>query len=452
MERVERLKSEKISKLLISFSIPAIIGMLINALYNVVDRIFVGHGVGKEALSALTLCFPIMIVGMAFGLLVGIGSTTLISIRMGEKKGEEAEKIFGNAIILVIIISLLLTATGLIFINPILRILGANGQEFIFAKEYMTIIFIGMLPQTFTMAMNSIIRGEGNPKMAMLTMALGGVLNTILTPLFIFVFHLGVAGSAYATVISMSIGSIWVLRYFTSGKSHLKIKRENLALNKNIVKMIMIIGSSPFAVQIGSSVVTLVFNKQLLKYGTNTDVAVLGIAFSVMMVVIMPVLGISQGAQPIIGFNHGAKNYERVRKTLFTALIFSTIISFIGFTVAMIFPDKIISVFINSEEIVKKGEYVIRIFMIMLPLVGMQIIGANYFLYIGKPKQSIILTSTRQILLLMPLLLVLPIFFRLNGIWIAVPISDFLSFLITTFVLHREIKNIKRECEIKRVV
>lgn len=440
---MERLENEKISKLLLSFSIPAIIGMMINALYNIVDRIFVGHGVGAEAITAITICFPVMIVGLAFGLLIGIGATALISIRMGEKREEEAEKIFGNAIILTIIVSLLLTVIGFIFLNPILYLMGAKGEVFILAKKFMIIILIGILPQTFAMAMNSIIRGEGNPKMAMATMILGAFLNTVLNPIFIFVFKMGISGSALATLISMSASSIWVWVYFRSNKSHLKIKRKNLVLNKSIVKSILIIGSSPFAVQIGSSVIMFISNKQILKYGNESDVAVLGIVFSVIMLVIMPVLGLSQGAQPIIGYNYGAKKFDRVKKTLYISIIYTSIISLIGFIIAMVFPEVIMSVFVKDENIIKKGEFVVRVLMITLPFAGIQIIGANYFLYIGKPKKAIFLTSTRQIIILLPLLMVLPVFWGLNGVWLATPISDLISFGITTFVLLKEMKNIK---------
>lgn len=445
MDRSKQLGSEGVGKLLLKFSIPAIIGMLVNALYNIVDRIFVGSGVGPDALSGIAISFPIMIVVMAFGMLVGIGASALVSIRLGQQRKKEAEQILGNAFMLNIIISLILTALGLIFLDPILKIFGASSTVLAYSKEYTSIILYGVIFQNMAFGMNHNIRAQGNPTAAMLTMLIGAILNTILDPIFIFVFHMGIQGAAIATVISQIVSALWVLSYFFRGKAPLKIHRENLKLRKTIVLGIFSIGVSPFAMQIAASLITIILNRSLIKYGGDIAVAAMAAINSVSMLILMPVFGINQGVQPIIGFNYGAQQFDRVKKALKLAILGATAISTTGFLVVELFPGAIISLFGKGQaELINVGSKGIRIFLSMLPIIGFQIVSANYFQAIGKPKYSMFLSLSRQVIILTPLLLILPGIFKLNGVWMAGPTSDFLSSLLTAFFIIREMKDLNK--------
>ncbi|MBV1821632.1 MATE family efflux transporter, partial [Coprococcus sp. MSK.21.13] len=321
VDRSKQLGEEKVGTLLFKFSLPAIVGMLVNALYNMVDRVFIGRGVGALAISGLAVGFPLSIINMAFGMLIGIGSSTMISIKLGEKKKDEAERILGNALVLIILISICLSIIGLIFLDDILKIFGASQETLPYARDYMKYIMAGALLQNIGFGMNNIIRAEGNPKIAMATMLIGAIINTILDPIFIFVFKMGIKGAAIATIFAQTVSSIWVLYYFFSGKSTLKIKRENLSLHKGTIKTIMSIGISPFSMQIAASLVTTILNKNLLTYGGDLAVGAMGIINSISMLFFMPMFGINQGMQPIIGYNYGAKQYKRVRKTLKLAIM-----------------------------------------------------------------------------------------------------------------------------------
>lgn len=289
MDRSKQLGEEKVGKLLLKFSIPAIVGMLVNALYNIVDRIFVGKGVSELAITAITVAFPISIIIMAFGMLVGIGAAATVSIKLGQKRKDEAEEILGNAFTLIIIVSLGVTILGLIFMEPLLKIFGASEAALPLAKQFISIILIGALLQNVGFGLNNIIRSEGNPKMAMSTMLIGAILNTIFNPIFIFVLHTGVRGSALATIVSQTVCSIWVIQYFTKGKSTLKLKTKNFKLKKGIVRQIFSIGLSPFLMQLAASVITIILNKGLATYGGDTAIAAMGIINSVSMLILMPI-------------------------------------------------------------------------------------------------------------------------------------------------------------------
>lgn len=444
MDRSKQLGSERVGTLLLKFSIPAIIGMLVNALYNIVDRIFVGRGVSPLAISGIVIAFPITIVIMAFGMLVGIGASALVSIRLGQQRKDEAEQILGNAFMLNIIISLILTTLGLVFLDPILKIFGASSTVLTYSKQYTSIILYGVIFQNMAFGMNHNIRAQGNPTAAMLTMLIGAVLNTILDPLFIFVFHMGIQGAAIATVISQIVSAIWVLSYFFRGKALLKIHRKNLKLRKNIILGIFSIGVSPFAMQLAASVINIILNSSLIKYGGDIAVAAMGVINSVAMLILMPIFGINQGVQPIIGFNYGAEQFDRVKKALKLAILGATAISTTGFLIVELFPSVIIGLFGKGTDLISVGSRGIRIFLSMLPIIGFQIVSANYFQAVGKPKHSMFLSLSRQVIILIPLLLILPGILRLDGVWIAGPASDFLSSLLTAFFIIREMKNLNK--------
>jgi putative MATE family efflux protein len=445
MDRSTQLGQESVGKLLLKFSIPAIIGMIVNALYNIVDRIFVGRGVGPLAISGIAVAFPIMIVGMAFGMLVGMGATALISIRLGQQKKDEAEKILGNAFILNIIISVILTVIGLIFLKPILTTFGASPEVLSYAVDYTSVILIGTTLGNTAFSMNNMIRAEGSPKIAMLTMLIGAILNTILTPLFIYVFDLGIKGAALGTILSQAVSAAWVLSYFFSKKSMMKIRRKNLTLDKDIIKGIFSIGVSPFAMQIAASLITILLNRSLVTYGGDLAIAAIGIINSVAMLILMPVFGINQGVQPIIGYNYGAKQYDRVKQALKLAIIAATGVSTLGWIFIQLFPEAIMKVFSkDNQELVEIGARGLRIFLIMLPIIGFQIVSANYFQSVGKAKHSMFLSLSRQVIILLPMVLILPRFFALNGVWAAGPTADFLSSLITGVFLFIEVKHLNK--------
>lgn len=445
MERSIQLKNESIGKLLFKFSLPAIAGMIVNAFYNVVDRIFIGNFVGAKALSGLTSTFPIAFIIMAFGMLIGIGSAACISIRLGQNKHEESERILGNAFTLIIIISLILTILGLVFKEQILLAFGASKETLSYAIEYINIIVIGIVLQNIGFGLNNIIRAEGNPKIAMYTMLIGGVLNIILDYIFMAFFNMGIKGAALATIISQGVSSLWVLRYFFSGNSTLKLKKENLKLDIGLIKNIIAIGMSPFAMQLAASLVTAIQNRTLNAHGGYIAVGVIGAINSITMLIFMPVFGINQGAQPIIGYNYGAKEYKRVKEALKLAILAATVIFIIGYIVIQLFPKYMILPFGNDPELLKLGTYAIRINCMVMPIVAFQVIAANFFQAIGKALISMILSLSRQVIILIPLLIILPKFLGLNGVWISTPISDFLASVLTAIFLVKQIMILNKE-------
>lgn len=411
MDRAKLLGEEKIGKLLLKFSIPAIVGMVVNAIYNIVDRIFIGNFVDSLGLGGITIAFPIMIIIMAFGMLIGIGATSLISIRLGEGKREEAELILGNAMVLLIVISLTLSIFGLIFLDPILKLFGASPQILPYAKEYLSIILLGAVFQSIGFGMNNFIRADGSPKMAMATMLIGAILNTILDPIFIIVFNMGIKGAALATIISQAVSAAWVLNYFFSGKSSLVVKKENWKLKPHIVKNILAIGSAPFAMQVAASGITTLLNRSLITYGGDLAVSAYGAINSFSTILLMPIFGINQGSQPIIGYNYGAKNYDRVKKAFLLAITAATTITIIGFVVTRMFPSQLVALFNSKDkELVNIGANGMKIFFTMLPLIGFQIVSSNYFQATGKPKQAMLLSLSRQVLMLIPAIIILPRF------------------------------------------
>lgn len=443
MERSRALGEEKISTLLWKYSVPAITGMVVNAFYNVIDSIFVGRGVGEIGLTAVTLAFPIMIVLMGFGMLVGVGAAAVVSLRIGEKKEKEAEKILGNAFTLSMVLSVVLTLTILMVLDPVLLLLGADPNVLPYARDFTKIIVLGSIFMYVGFGLNNIVRAEGNPQMAMSTTLISAGLNILLNPLFIFTFQLGISGSALATVVSQGVSALWVLLYFIRGKSVLKLRINNLRLDKKVVSSIFQIGMSPFLMQIASSFTTVLFNYTLLRYSGELAVASIGIINRMGMLMLMPIFGISQGLQPIIGYNYGAGLYSRVIKALKIAITAATFFSTAGFLVIEIFDKEIIMLFNGSPELVLLGSEAMRINLCMLPVIGFQIIGANYFQAVGKAGYAIVLSMSRQLIMLIPLLLILPRILGLNGVWLASPVSDFSAAVLTGIFLFRELRKLR---------
>ena len=343
----QSLGTDPIGKLLIKYSVPAIIGMMVNALYNVVDRMFIGNipNVGPMAITGLGVTMPITTIIIAFGVLIGIGATTNISIKLGQGKREEAELIIGNSLSLAGITGILVTVIGLIFSDKILTLFGASSQTLYYAKSYMDILLIGVIFSILGMVFNNIIRGDGNPKLSAVIMGVGCITNIILDAVFIFGFNMGIQGAALATVLSQGITAIWGLLYYLRGKSNLTFRKSSLKLNKYIVSGIFAIGSAPFAMQIATSLVQVISNNSLKIYGGDLAIGAMATISSIIMIFLMPVFGIVQGMQPIVGFNYGAKNYDRSKKTLKLTLLSSSVLFILGSLVIQFAPQVLVGMF-----------------------------------------------------------------------------------------------------------
>ncbi|HZK35030.1 MAG TPA: MATE family efflux transporter [Bacillota bacterium] len=445
MDRNRELGETNVLKLLVKFSIPAIVGMVVNALYNVVDRIFVGQGVNSTAIAGITASMPMFNIIMAFGMLFGLGGASLISIRLGQQNHKDAETVLGNGFLILAATGLMITFVGLIFLEPLLHLFGARGDVLPYARDYLSIILYGAVFQYVSFGLNHYIRAEGNPKIAMLSMMIGAVMNIVLDPIFIFVFNMGIKGAAIATIISQAASMTWVVSYFLRGKSILRFRRENFKINWIVTRRMVAIGSAPFAMQMAASLLNIILNNSLYSYGGETAMSAIGVIMSVSMLILMPIFGINQGAQPIIGYNYGAERYDRVKKALKLAILFATIITTIGFTTIMLFSKQLIQLFNSDDmELLRMGSTGLRIYMFMLPVVGFQIISSNYFQATGKPIFAMILSLSRQVLFLIPAVLLLPRLFNwgLTGVWLAGPTADFLAFLVTGILLIRELRQL----------
>lgn len=445
MKRQDYLGEAPISKLLIKYSIPAIIGMLVNALYTVIDRIFIGRipSIGKLAMAGLGVTMPIVTIILAFGMLVGVGTAANISIKLGQGNREDAEKIIGNALTLGVVIGIGITIIGIIFGEKLLLLFGASESTLPFAKQFINIILLGSIFNIISFALNSSIRSDGNPKKSAIIMVVGCLVNMILDAVFILVLGFGIQGAAFATIISQAITAIWAILYYTKGSSNLKLKKENLKLDSRLVKMIFAIGSAPFAMQLASSLVQVIANNTLKTYGGDLAIGAMATISAIAMMFLMPIFGINQGAQPIIGYNYGAKKYDRANKTYLLSMTVAIVILAVGFIIIQIFPRAILGLFNKDEELMKITIIGVRIYLCMLPIVAISITGSNYFQSIGSVKKAMFLSLLRQIILLIPLLIILPKLIGLKGVWLAQPVSDVLAVSITLVFLVTEFKKHK---------
>jgi putative MATE family efflux protein len=437
-ERQQMMANYPINKLILKFSIPAIIGMLVNALYNVADGIFIGKGVGPLALGGVTIAMPVMMVMMAIALMVGVGASSVISRRIGEGNIESAEKLLAEAIFLNLIINLIISIIILIFMDEILILCGATPNILPYAKDYMNIIAFGIVINSFAMSSNHTIRAQGNAKTAMISMVIGAVANIILDYILIFVFKMGVTGAALATIIAQTFSAIWILMYYLKGKSMLKIKISNMNFTMKNIKEIVSVGMATFFRQISGSLLMIIVNNTLVAYGNDYYIVALGIINRVMMFMFMPLYGIVQGFQPIAGFNYGAKKFKRVQESLKYANIYATILSVTGFLIALIFPTQVMNIFTNDKTTIDIGVDALSMMIWGLPVVGIQAIGASWFQATGKATESVVLTISRQIIILIPLIVILPRFMGVDGVFYSYPIADICSFLITLVLVEKE--------------
>ncbi|MBC2399743.1 MATE family efflux transporter [Clostridium tetanomorphum] len=450
MEDVNPLGEEKISKLLVKFSVPAIVGMMVNALYNIVDRIFIGNSsdLGTYGLAGITIAFPIMIILLAIGILFGVGGATLFSIRLGEKQKESAENVMGNAFVLLVITGFIFMLLGQIFLKPILSLFGASEAVLPYSMEYMRVIFFGAIFQVVSIGMNNFIRADGNPKIAMMTMFLGAGVNILLDPLFIYVFKMGMAGAAFATILAQAISATWVVLYFIGKRSRNKLRLKHMKLKFDIVIKITSLGLPGFSMQLANSLLNMVLNKSLFIYGGDIAVSGMGVINSIQTMLLMPIIGLNQGVQPIISFNYGAKKYNRIKTAIKLAIIVATMIVVCGYIITRLFPKQMIAMFNQERDLLDFGSYALISWFLCFPVVGFQIISSNFFQAIGRPKSSMFLVLSRQIILLIPAIIIFPKFWGMNGLLHAAPFADFLSALLTGVWFYKSIKTLEEsKCE-----
>lgn len=444
-EKALILGREKIGTLLLQYATPAIIAQIASSLFNVVDRIFIGQGVGALAISGLALTFPFMNLAAAFGALVGVGASALTSIKLGEKDYKTARLVLGNVIILNLIFGILFTIACLPFLEPILYALGGSEQTVGYAKEYMFIILIGNVFTHLYLGLNAVLRSAGYPTKAMYVTIFAVGLNAVLDALFILVFKWGIAGAAWATVITQVIATFVLIFIFLKQNQIVHFTKDCFKLKKKIVFDACAIGMSPFMTNLVACLVVIIVNIQLKNYGGDLAIGAYGIINSIAFTFVMIILGLTQGMQPIIGYNYGAKLQHRVLSTLKKGMIAGFVITTIGFLVAELCPRLIASAFTNDEEMINLSITGFRLFMLAFPIVGMQIVASNFFQAIGKAKIAIFLSLTRQLLFLIPALYLMPLILELNGVWLSSPVSDFLSAFVSLWVLVVAIKEMKKE-------
>lgn len=438
------LGTEKIGKLLMQYAIPAIIAMTASSLYNITDSIFIGHGVGPLALSGLAITFPLMNLAAAFGSLVGVGASTLLSIRMGQKDYETANDILGNVFVLNLIMGISFSVICLLFLDPILLFFGASHETLPYAHDFMIIILSGNVVTHMYLGLNALLRSTGNPQKAMMATIYTVLINLVLNPLFIFGFGWGIKGSAFATVISQVIVLTWQLHLFNDKNYFIHWKKGIYKLNKKIVTESLSIGMAPFLMNAASSVIVILINQQLIKYGGDLAVGAYGIVNRIAFLFIMIVMGLNQGMQPIAGYNYGAKLFDRVTEVLKKAILFATCILVVGFIIVELFPHAVASIFTTENDLIDIAVPGLRLVFALYPLVGFQMVTSTFFQSIGKPQKSIILSLTRQVLFLIPLLLILPNYFQTTGVWISMTIADFMSVNLAAILLWSEYKKFKQ--------
>lgn len=433
-----------IGSLLRQYAIPAIVAMTASSLYNMVDSIFIGHGVGPLAISGLALTFPFMNLSAAFGAMVGVGASTLISVRLGQKDYKTAQYIFGNAVSLNIILGILFSVIALVFLEPILYFFGASDATLPYAKEYMYIILIGNIITHAYLGLNAILRSVGHPRMAMNATIATVISNAILDPIFIFGLDMGIQGAAIATILAQFLSLLWQLSVFNKPKELVHFQKGIYHLSKKIVKETLGIGMSPFLMNSCACIVVILINRGLGTYGGDLAIGAYGIANRIAFLFIMVVMGLNQGMQPIAGYNYGAQNYDRVLKVLRYTLIGGTTVTTCGFLIGEFFPELCVRMFTSDPDLISRSVDGMRLMLMVFPFVGAQMVTTNFFQSIGQAHKSIFLSLTRQLLFLIPLLIILPPLWGVKGVWLAMPISDAISCVVAGTLLTVQYKKFKK--------
>lgn len=434
------LGTEKIGRLLKQYALPAIIAQTASSLYNMVDSIFIGQGVGPLAISGLAVTFPLMNLSTAFGTLVGAGAATMLSVLLGQKNYKAANKVLGNVVTLNVILGFLFMVVALAFIDPILYFFGASENTLPYAKEYIKIILYGNIVTHLYFGLNAAMRSSGNPKKAMALTIFTVMFNTILDPIFIFVLDMGIAGAAWATVLAQTAAMILVMKHFSDRSRAFHFEKGIFRLDLRVAKDSLTIGMGPFLMNTAACLVTLFINQQLRDYSGDLGIGSYGICNRFIFMFIMICMGLNQGMQPIAGYNYGAKQYSRVKEVFWMTAKLGTIVTTICFCIGMFIPRLAAGIFTHDEALLNMSAEGMRILTIGFPIVGFQMIGTNFFQCLGMVKKSIILSLSRQLLFLLPLLYTLPLWMGAKGVWMSFPISDVLSALLTAILLRRLFK------------
>ena len=438
------LGTEKIGKLLKQYALPAIIAQTASSLYNMVDSIFIGQGVGPLAISGLAVTFPLMNLSTAFGTLVGAGAATMLSVLLGQKNYKAANKVLGNVVSLNIIIGLIFMAVALIFIDPILYFFGASENTLPYAKEYMKIILYGNIITHLYFGLNAAMRSSGSPKKAMGLTIFTVIFNTILDPIFIFVFDMGIAGAAWATVLAQTIAMLVVLHHFSDRSRPFHFEKGIVSLDMRVAKDSLAIGMGPFLMNSAACLVTLFINQQLREYSGDLGIGAYGITNRFGFMFIMICMGLNQGMQPIAGYNYGARQYSRVKEVFWKTARLAVLVTTICFVIGVFFPQLAVGIFTHDPELSALASRALRIMMLVFPIVGFQMISTNFFQSLGMVKKSVILSLSRQILFLLPLIYALPKWYGADGVWASFPISDVLATLLSIYMLGRLFRKFNR--------
>lgn len=443
------LGTEKVGRLLMQYAIPAIIAQTAASLYHMIDSIFIGHipGVGAFAISGLATTFPLMNLSTAFGAMVGVGGATQLSVRLGQRDYDSAKTILGNLLTLNIIVGALFAIVSLLFLDEILYFFGASESTLPFARAFMQIILYGNIVTHMYFGINAALRASGHPKQAMYATIMTVGMNIVLAPLFIYVFNWGIKGAALATILSQCFTLVWQIKLLSNPNELLHLQRGIYKLKGNIVKGILAIGMSPFFINAAACVVVIIINKGLRNYSSDGDmsIAAYGIANRVQFIFVMVILGFTQGMQPIVGYNYGAKRFVRVKDTLKLTIICATIVTTLGFIMGEFTPGLVARAFTTEEALIENSVLALRIMSIFMPLIGFQLVTTNFFQSIGKVKKSIFLSLTRQMIFLLPMLLILPLFLGEMGVWYSMPISDFIAALLTIILLVQQFKEWRKD-------
>lgn len=439
------LGTKPVGKLLAQYALPAIIAMTAASLYNIIDRVFIGQVVGPMAISGLAITFPFMNLAAAFGAVVGVGASTTISVKLGQKDYESAENILGNTITLNLIVGLAFGGICLLFLDPILRFFGASDATLPYACDFMQVILAGNVFSHMYFGMNAVLRAASKPQMAMFATIFTVGMNILLDVVFILWWHWGIKGAAFATIISQVLALCWQMKLFTNKSELLHLKRGIYKLKSNLVRNIISIGISPFLMNACACVIVIFINNQLVRFGGDMAVGAYGIANSIAMIFVMFVIGLNQGMQPIAGYNYGAQQYDRMMRVVKLSIITAVCIMLTGWSLAMFAPYHCARMFTTDPELIKGSIKAIHIIMMMFPLIGSQMVITNFFQCIGKVKISIFLSLSRQLLFLLPLLAILPNFYGINGVWASMPTSDFIAVVVAVTIMLVFLRRFKKE-------
>lgn len=439
------LGTKPVGQLLMRYAVPAIIAMTASSLYNMVDSIFIGQGVGAMAISGLAITFPLMNLSTAFGAGVGVGASSLLSVKLGQKDYGAAQNILGNTVMLNIITGISFSIISLLFLEPILMFFGASAQTLPYAKDYMEIILCGNVITHLYFGLNALQRAAGKPQLSMYMTIFTVILNAILDPIFIWPLGLGIRGAAYATVLSQLFALIWQVVMFSNKAEFIHFKRGIYRLKSQLVKNIIGIGMSPFSMNVCACFVVIIINNSLVDHGGDMAVGAYGIINRIAFIFVMITIGVNQGMQPIAGYNYGAMKFDRMMRVLKYAVICGTCVTTVGFIVGQFFPEQCVRLFTSDETLISLSVHAMRLTTVSFPIIGFQMVVANFFQSIGKAKVSVFLSLSRQLVFLIPMLLVLPTLYGVDGVWYSMPVADTISALVTTIIMYLFMRKINKQ-------